>query len=173
MVAIQQLGRDDVGIVVDLGHSLFAKETPSDVLSLVHELGRLFTIEVNDNWREWDDDLAVGSIHLIETLEFFHQVRKIGWEQPILLDQFPFREDPVEAARSSIQTMRQIDAALDRLDVDRFRRRSPGTDAMAAPAHRARSAARRRHGRLGRDDAVSVAAESGRAHRRAAGSARG
>jgi xylose isomerase len=132
LVGIQQLGRDDVGIVVDLGHSLFAKETPADVLSLVHEQGRLFTIEVNDNWREWDDDLAVGSVHLIETLEFFHQVRKIGWEQPILLDQFPFREDPVEAARSSIQTMRQIDAALDRLDVDALQEAQSGQDAMAA-----------------------------------------
>ena len=103
LLGIEQLGRDDVGIVVDLGHSLFAKETPADVLSLVHEHGRLFTIEVNDNWREWDDDMAVGSVHLIETLEFFLEVRKIGWDEPILLDQFPFREDPVEAARSSIQ----------------------------------------------------------------------
>src|SRR5204863_21874 len=85
--------RDALGVVVDLGHSLFAKETPADVLQLVHEHGRLFTIEVNDNWREWDDDMAVGSVHLIETLEFFLAVRKIGWDQPILLDQFPFRED--------------------------------------------------------------------------------
>jgi xylose isomerase len=132
LVGIQQLGRDDVGIVVDLGHSLFAKETPADVLSLVHELGRLFTIEVNDNWREWDDDLAVASVHLIETLEFFDQVRKIGWEQPILLDQFPFREDPVEAARNSIQTMRQLDAALDRLDREALQEAQARQDAMAA-----------------------------------------
>jgi xylose isomerase len=132
LVGIQQLGRDDVGIVVDLGHSIFAKEAPADALSLVHELGRLFTIEVNDNWREWDDDLAVGSVHLIETLEFFQEVRKIGWEQPILLDQFPFREDPVEAARASIQTMRQIDAALDRLDTDALREAQERQDAMAA-----------------------------------------
>src|SRR3954451_20677400 len=34
LVGILSLGRDDVGIVVDLGHSLFAKETPADVLSL-------------------------------------------------------------------------------------------------------------------------------------------
>jgi xylose isomerase len=132
LVGIQQLGRDDVGIVVDLGHSIFAKEAPADALSLVHELGRLFTIEVNDNWREWDDDLAVGSVHLIETLEFFQEIRKIGWEQPILLDQFPFREDPVEAARASIQTMRQIDAALDRLDTDALREAQERQDAMAA-----------------------------------------
>jgi xylose isomerase len=132
LVGIQQLGRDDVGIVVDLGHSIFAKEAPADALSLVHEHGKLFTIEVNDNWREWDDDLAVGSVHLIETLEFFQEVRKIGWEQPILLDQLPFREDPVEAARNSIQTMKRIDSALDRLDHDALREAQERQDAMAA-----------------------------------------
>ena len=132
LVGIQQLDRDDVGIVVDLGHSIYAKETPADVVSLVHGLGRLFTIEVNDNWREWDDDLAVGSVHLIETLEFFNEVRKIGWDQPILLDQFPFREDPVEAARASIQTIRQIDAALDRLDSEALAEAQRDQDALAA-----------------------------------------
>ena len=45
----------DVGIVVDLGRSMFAKETPADVRSLVHELGRLFTIDVDDNWRDETD----------------------------------------------------------------------------------------------------------------------
>jgi xylose isomerase len=132
LVGIHSLGRDDVGIVVDLGHSLFAKETPADVLSLVHEHGRLFTIEVNDNWREWDDDLLVGSIHLVETLEFFHEVRKIGWDKPILLDQFPFREDPVEAARQSIQTVRRLDAAVDRLDAEALREAQAAQDAVAA-----------------------------------------
>jgi xylose isomerase len=132
LVGILSLDRDDVGIVVDLGHSLFAKETPADVLSLVHDHDRLFTIEVNDNWREWDDDLTVGSIHLIETLEFFREVRKIGWEEPILLDQFPFREDPVEAARTSIETMRLIDGALDRLDLAALAEAQARQDAVAA-----------------------------------------
>ena len=65
---------------------------------------------MNDNWREWDDDLTVGSVHLMETLEFLLALRKIGWEQVILLDRFPFREDPVAAARESIRTIRQLDA---------------------------------------------------------------
>jgi xylose isomerase len=132
LLGLQTLDRDDVGIVVDLGHSLFAKETPADVLSLIHEHGRLFTIEVNDNWREWDDDLTVGSVHLIETLEFFQEVRKIGWDQPILLDQFPFREDPVEAARTSIRTIKLIDGALDRLDFDALQEAQQRQDALAA-----------------------------------------
>jgi xylose isomerase len=132
LLGIAQTGRDDVGIVMDLGHSLFAKEAPADALSLVHEHGRLYTIEVNDNWREWDDDLTVGSIHLIETLEFFLEVRKIDWDDPIFLDQFPFREDPVEAARTSINTIRAIDAALDRIDLDALRDAQAHQDALAA-----------------------------------------
>ena len=120
--------------MVDLGHSLFAKETPADALHLVHDHGRLFTVEVNDNWREWDDDLPVGSVHLIETLEFFLALRQIGWDQPILLDQFPFREDPVEAARASIHTMQAIDGALDRLDHDALAERPPAPGPAGRPA---------------------------------------
>ena len=132
LVGIQQLDRDDVGIVVDLGHSLFAKETPADALSLIHEHGRLFTIEVNDNYREWDDDMAVGSVHLIETLEFFQEVRKIGWDQPILLDQFPFREDPVGAATLSIKAIEGMERMLDRIDADALRDAQERQDALAA-----------------------------------------
>ena len=134
LLGIAQTGRDDVGIVMDLGHSLFAKEAPADALSLIHGHGKLYTIEVNDNWREWDDDLTVGSVHLIETLEFFLEVRKIGWDEPILLDQFPFREDPVEAARTSISTIRAIDAALDRIDLDALKEAQSSQDALAAQA---------------------------------------
>jgi xylose isomerase len=132
LVGITQMAREDIGIVVDLGHSLFAKETPADVLHLINDHGRLFTVEVNDNWREWDDDQPVGSIHLIETLEFFLAIRDIEWTEPILLDQFPFREDPVGAAQSSINTMKAIDAAIDRIDRDLLADIRERQDALAA-----------------------------------------
>ena len=117
LLAIEDMGVDNVGIVLDLGHSFFAQETPADVLHLVARRGKLVSVEVNDNWREWDDDMAVGSVHLIETLEFLHALRQINWQGPILLDQFPFREDPVRAARSSIDTIRALERLLDRVDL--------------------------------------------------------
>jgi xylose isomerase len=132
LLGIAQSGREDIGIVVDLGHSLFAKEAPADALHLVNDHGKLFTVEVNDNWREWDDDLPVGSVHLIETLEFFLALRQIGWSEPVLLDQFPFREDPVEAARASIRTVRALDAALDRLDLEALAEAQQRQDPLAA-----------------------------------------
>ena len=132
LLAIQEMGVSNVGIVLDFGHSLFAKETPADVLQLVHKHGKLVSVEVNDNWREWDDDLAVGTVHLIETLEFLHALRRIKWEAPILLDQFPFREDPVTAARASIRTVRALDRLLDRVDLNQLRAAQDAQDALAA-----------------------------------------
>jgi xylose isomerase len=41
-------------------------------------VSRLYGIDVNDNFRGWDDDLGVGSVHLTETLEFFHPLRECG-----------------------------------------------------------------------------------------------
>ncbi|HWO55973.1 MAG TPA: TIM barrel protein, partial [bacterium] len=132
LLAIEDMGVDNVGIVLDLGHSFFAKETPADVLHMVSRRGKLVSVEVNDNWREWDDDMAVGSVHLIETLEFLYALRQIDWQGPILLDQFPFREDAVEAARSSIRTIRSLNAVLDRLDPGALKAAQDRQDALEA-----------------------------------------
>ncbi len=130
--AIDDMGVDNVGIVLDLGHSLFAKETPADVLQLVSRRGKLVSVEVNDNWRDWDDDMTVGSVHLGETLEFLLALRKIDWKGPILLDQFPFREDPVAAGKHSISVIRRLDALLDDLDLDALRQAQAAHDSLGA-----------------------------------------
>lgn len=132
LLAIQAMGVDNVGIVFDSGHSFLAKETPAEAVQLAARHGRLTSVEVNDNWRDWDDDMAVGSVHLIETLEFLLALRTIGWNEVILLDQFPFREDPVAAARESIRTVRQLDAILDRLDLKALKAAQGRQDALAA-----------------------------------------
>lgn len=60
--------------------------------------------------------MTVGSLHVAETLEFMLALRQIEWNGLIQLDQFPFREDPVGAARTSIATIRRLERALDALD---------------------------------------------------------
>ncbi len=132
LLAIQAMGVDNVGIVFDSGHSFLAKETPAEAVQLAARHGRLTSVEINDNWRDWDDDMAVGSVHLIETLEFLLALRTIGWNEVILLDQFPFREDPVAAARESIRTVRQLDALLDTLDLEALKGAQDRQDALAA-----------------------------------------
>jgi xylose isomerase len=132
LLAIDEIGLPNLGVVMDFGHSLFAKETPADALQLIHRRGKLVSVELNDNLLEYDDDLVVGSVHPIDTLEFLWELRKIGWEQPILLDQFPFRENPMRAASLSIETMRNMELMLDRMDLDALKSAQEQQDALAA-----------------------------------------
>jgi xylose isomerase len=132
LLAIEEVGAPNLGIVMDLGHSLLGKETPAEEVQHIARRGRLTNVELNDNWRDWDDDLTVGSVHLTESLEFVHALRKIGWKGYWMLDQFPFREDPVEAARASIRTIRALHGLLDRVDLGALRAAQDRQDALAA-----------------------------------------
>ena len=132
LLAIQEIGAPNVGIVMDFGHSLLAEETPAESLQLIHRHGRLVSAELNDNWRGWDDDLPVASVHLFETLEYLLALREIGWTDPILLDQFPFREDPVRAVQRSIETIKMLDDICDRIDLSALRAAQDAQDALTA-----------------------------------------
>ena len=87
---------------------------------------------MNDNLRGWDDDMVVGSVHLVETFEFFHTLRKNNWEGVWQLDQFPFREDSVEAAKQAIRFLKAVHHALDVLDDDALAAAQASHDALAA-----------------------------------------
>ena len=132
LLAIEDMGVNNVGIVLDSGHSSFAKETPAEVVQMVARRGKLVSVEVNDNWREWDDDMTFGSVHLTEALEFMQALRKINWQGPILLDQFPFREDPIKAAKLSIETIKALDGLLDRMDLKALEAAQDRQDALEA-----------------------------------------
>lgn len=134
LLAIEDVGLDNVGVLLDLGHSLYAGESPADAAQLIIGRGRLLGIDFNDNFRSWDDDLAVGSVHLIETLEFLLALRRYGWEGVWQLDQFPFREDPVAAARASIRVLRALNRVVDRLDGDALAAVQESHDALEAQA---------------------------------------
>lgn len=116
LLGIERIGLDNVGILLDFGHSLYGGESPADAAQLIIDHGRLYGMDVNDNLRGWDDDLLVGSVHLVEIFEFFHVLRANSWEGVWQLDQFPFREDSVETARLAIRFLKALHHALDLLD---------------------------------------------------------
>lgn len=116
LLAIQETGVDNLGIVMDFGHSLMAGESPAESLLMINRYGKLVSAELNDNWRDWDDDLPVASVHLFETMEYLLALRSIEWQDPLLLDQFPFRENPVAAVARSIETIEMLSEACARVD---------------------------------------------------------
>lgn len=132
LLGIEKIGLPNVGILLDFGHSLYGGESPADAAQLAIDYGRLFGMDVNDNLRGWDDDMIAGSVHPIELFEFFYTLRRNNWEGVWQLDQFPFREDSVAAAKSAIGFLKRIERALDRLDFDAMRAAQARQDAVTA-----------------------------------------
>jgi xylose isomerase len=132
LLGIEKIGLPNVGILLDFGHSLFGGESPADAAQLAIDYGRLFGMDVNDNLRGWDDDLIAGTIHPIELFEFFYTLRKNDWSGVWQLDQFPFREDSVEAANMAIEFLKHVECSLDRLDFEAVRKAQADHDAIGA-----------------------------------------
>lgn len=132
LLGLEKIGLPNIGILLDFGHALYGGESPADSAQLAIDYGRLFGMDVNDNLRGWDDDMIAGTVHPIELMEFFHVLRSNRWDGVWQLDQFPFREDPVDAANLAIGFLKRIDAALDRLDTDALAAAQEAQDAVAA-----------------------------------------
>lgn len=132
VLGIQAMGVDNVGVLLDFGHALFGGESPAEAAQLLIDHGLLWGMDVNDNYRGWDDDMVVGTIHITEVFEFFHTLRRNSWEGVWQLDQFPFREDVVDNARTSIRFLKALHRALDRLDEEALAEAQSRQDPLAA-----------------------------------------
>ncbi|HET7476115.1 MAG TPA: TIM barrel protein [Dermatophilaceae bacterium] len=132
LLALEKIDLPNIGVLLDFGHALYGGESPADSAQLAIDYGRLFGMDVNDNLRSWDDDLVAGTVHPIELFEFFHVLRKNHWEGVWQLDQFPFREDSVQAAKDAIAFLKRIDRGLDRLDTEALAEAQSRHDALGA-----------------------------------------
>jgi len=112
----KKLGKDNVGVLVDFGHSLMSKENPAEVISILGEEKKLFGIHLNDAYREWDDDLVVGSVNLWDTLEFIYYLDKIGYEGWLSFDIFPFRMDASRAVELCVESTDNLIGLAEKID---------------------------------------------------------
>lgn len=132
LLGIEKIGLPNVGILLDFGHAIFGGESAADSAQMAIDYGRLFGMDVNDNYRSWDDDLVAGSLHPIELFEFFHVLRKNKWDGVWQLDQFPFREDSVQTADHAIDFLKAVDRGLEALDLKALRKAQDDHDAISA-----------------------------------------
>ncbi|RLE82084.1 MAG: xylose isomerase [Thermoprotei archaeon] len=116
LLLIRELGLEKVGMTLDVGHAFYAKENIGEVIALAGN--DLFHLHFNDNYGDWDDDMVVGSIRLLEFIEATYWLKKIEYDGWLVLDIFPYREDPVKACSSSIFVLKKILRLVDRLGID-------------------------------------------------------
>ena len=115
---IDQIDADNVGVVLDTGHALMANETLGESIWLLHRAQRLYHLHFNDNYRGWDDDMIVGSIHFMPFVEAVYWLKRIGYSSWISLDLFPYREDPDLAVTESIAYLKRLDEIVDEIGLE-------------------------------------------------------
>lgn len=113
LLMVHEIDRDNVGVCIDVGHAFMAGENVAESVVLLQRHGKkLFHMHFNDNYRSWDDDMIVGSVHAVEYLEllyWLHESRYSGWYS---MDQYPYREDGSAAVGESVAFLRDLERLL-------------------------------------------------------------
>lgn len=119
----QEIDRENIGITVDVGHSLNCYENVAESIAILKKRGnKLFHLHLNDNYRLWDDDLMVGSIHIIEYLELLYWLEKIDYQGWYSFDQYPYREDGIKALQESILWIKGLQNLISKINTNNLER---------------------------------------------------
>lgn len=123
---------DEVGVLLDVGHSLQGGENVAQAAALLSSYDKLDYLHLNDNYRSWDDDMMVGSVHLVAYLELVYWLKRLNYKGWLTLDIFPYREDGVKAATECRQWMEIFFEAVERVGMDAFAEVIASADACKA-----------------------------------------
>ncbi len=110
----------NVGVTIDTGHSFIAGENVSEAACRLMRSGRLFHMHFNDNYRSWDDDMIVGSIHTTEYIELLYWLEVKGYSGWCSMDQYPYREDGKAAIDASVRWLHMAHARMLVFGLDRL-----------------------------------------------------
>ena len=132
LTLIAESGAKNMGVTIDVGHSLEAYENVSEAACAAMSRGRLFHFHMNDNWRLWDDDMIAGSVHTIEFIELFYWLRKLGYSGYISTDQYPYRENSRDAVAQTVKWMQTFEKITERIDSQQMQELLDRNDAVAS-----------------------------------------
>ena len=133
LLLAEDTGADNVGVCIDVGHALYAYENVAESIVVLQERGKkLFHMHFNDNYRYWDDDMIVGSVHFVEYIEMLFWLRETGYDGWYSMDQYPYRENGAGAIDASVQFLRSLEAFMDERVMEEIRGLIQRGDAIEA-----------------------------------------
>jgi len=132
LLLCEEVGEDNVGVTLDIGHALCAGETPAKALALLAERDRLFYIHINDNNRAWDWDLIPGSVHLWDMVEFLVYMKKYKYDNWVTADMMPARVDVKKGFAQTFKVWSKFETLAERCDLEELVKLSREGDATDA-----------------------------------------
>ena len=114
ILAAKETECPNVGVTIDTGHGFVAGENVAEAVVLAKRAGDLlFHMHFNDNHGAWDDDMIVGSVHSTVYVDLIYWLKKTGYAGWLSMDQYPYRENAVDAIAESIEWVRRFEAIVD------------------------------------------------------------
>lgn len=117
---IRDIDEPNLGVTIDVGHSLFIGETPAESLCLAQASGIPYYMHINDNDRKWDWDLIPATRNLWDYLELFFYLKEFNYQGWVTSDMSPVRVDPVRAFERTIATTEKVIHIVNNLDSERL-----------------------------------------------------
>lgn len=108
MKLIADVDRANLGVTLDFGHLLMARENPAQSAALALRDNKLWGLQLNDSHGAADDGLVVGSIHLPETLELAYYLARYDYQGTFYFDTDPIRENPVLECEMNIRRIKEL-----------------------------------------------------------------
>lgn len=115
---VRDIGLPNVGVTLDIGHSLMAQETPAAAIALCHNSNIPFYIHTNDNNKRWDWDLIPATHNLWDYLEVFVYLKKLNYDGWLTSDMSPIRLDRVGAFEQNYRATAKIMEIVETFDLD-------------------------------------------------------
>jgi xylose isomerase len=115
---VEQVGADNLGVLFDAGHAMMIGENLGESIYLLSRADRLYHVHFTDNYRAFDDDMIVGSVHFMPFVEAIYWLKRVGYTGWQSLDLYPYREDPDTAVIQSIKLLQRLDALVDEIGTE-------------------------------------------------------
>jgi xylose isomerase len=115
---ISKVKRDNVGVLLDVGHALFAYENVAQSAALIQREGLLYLLHFNDNYGEWDWDMIPGTLRFWELLELIFWLCETGYEGWNSIDISMSRGDPFAGGQLAVRNIERLYRLASKLDRD-------------------------------------------------------
>jgi len=102
------VGAKNLGALLDTGHALYAQENLAEVVAFLARHDALVHVHFNDNYRLSDDDLIVGTVNFLETMEMLYWLERVGYRGWLSFDPHTTIEDPIRAVEESYKFVKGL-----------------------------------------------------------------
>jgi xylose isomerase len=109
------VGAENLGVLLETGHALHAQENLAEVVAFLARHDALVHVHFNDNYRLSDDDLIVGTVNFLETMEMLYWLDRVGYDGWLSFDPHAVLEDPVRAVEEGCKFVRGLISTVERI----------------------------------------------------------